>query len=220
LTFRCILVIYFHRTRDSRHQLSPTEVVHNSVEYCRSTLRPKGPFLLGLIIKTVFVMAITKDKKKAISEKLNNILDSAKSLVFVNFHGLGVVDEGNVRNALREANVGYYVAKKTLIKRALEAKGYKGEMPDLEGELALVSGEDLVAPAREINTFTKKLKDTLLIQGGVFEGRYMSASEMLDIANIPSEQTLYAQVVNIINSPIQGFVMALSEIAKKKEASV
>jgi large subunit ribosomal protein L10 len=164
-------------------------------------------------------MAITKEKKKAISEKLDTILDGAESLVFVNFHGLGVTDEGEIRNALREAGVNYYVAKKTLVKRALDAKGYKGDMPTMEGELALVSGEDLVAPAREINNFAKKLKDSLSIQGGVFEGRYMNASEMLEIANIPTQQTLYAQVVNLINSPIQGFVMALSEVAKKKEAT-
>ena len=162
-------------------------------------------------------MAITKDKKKAISEKLTNILDKAESLVFLNFHGLGVTTEEEVRGALREAGVGYYVAKKTLVKRALDAKGYKGELPELNGELALIHGDDLVAPAREINEFVKKNKEVLSIMGGVFEGRYMSASEMLEIANIPSQQTLYAQVVNIINSPIQGVVMALSEIAKNKE---
>lgn len=164
-------------------------------------------------------MAITKAKKQAIGEKLTSILNGAESLVFVNFHGLGVSDERDVRSSLRDAGVGYYVAKKTLVKRALDAKGYKGDLPELEGELALVHGDDLVAPAREINTFVKKHKENLSILGGVFEGKYMSAAEMLDIANIPSEQTLHAQIVNLINSPIQGFVIALSEIAKQKEAA-
>ena len=164
-------------------------------------------------------MAITKEKKKIINENLSTILDSANTIVFVNFHGLGDVDEGKVRNALREAGVSYYVAKKTLIRRALDARGYEGDIPTMEGELALVSSGDQVAPAREINEFVKKHEDNLSIQGGVFEGRYMNASEMMEIANIPSEQTLYAQIVNVINSPIQGFVMALSEIAKKKEAT-
>lgn len=164
-------------------------------------------------------MAITKEKKKAIGDKLDTILGDAESLVFVNFHGLGVTEEGEMRKALRDADVGYYVAKKTLVKRALEAKGYKGELPALEGELALVSGADQIAPAREVNNFVKKHKDNLSIMGGVFEGKYMSASEMLDIANIPSEETLYAQVVNLINSPIQGFVLALNAIAEQKEAN-
>lgn len=165
-------------------------------------------------------MAITKEKKKAVSEKLDGVLKSAQSLVFLNFHGLNVKDEGEMRSALRDASVSYYVAKKTLVKRALENKKYEGEQPSFEGELALVYGDDLIAPAREVYTFVKKHKDNLSILGGVFEGKYMDQEEMTSIATIPSLETLYGQVVNLINSPIQGFVMALSEIAKQKEASV
>jgi large subunit ribosomal protein L10 len=50
----------------------------------------------------------------------------------------------------------------------------------------------------------------------VFEGKYMGADEMKALAMIPSMQTLRAQFVNLINSPIQGFVMALDAISKKK----
>ena len=163
-------------------------------------------------------MAITKNKKKAISEKLTNILDGAESVAFVNFHGLDVVTEEKIRATLREAGVSYYVAKKTLMKRAFDAKGYSGDMPELEGEVAIVYGEDQVAPAREAFQFAKKETDPLSILGGVFEGRYMSASEMTEIASIPSQHQLYGMFANVINSPIQGIVMALSEIAKKKEA--
>jgi large subunit ribosomal protein L10 len=52
--------------------------------------------------------------------------------------------------------------------------------------------------------------------GGVFEGKFISKADVLAYANIPDQKTLYAQFVNIINSPIQGFVMALNEIAKTK----
>lgn len=163
-------------------------------------------------------MAITKEKKKSILERLENILDDAGSLVFVNFHGLGVSDEREVRGKLLENKVSYYVAKKTLIKRALEARKFDGDVPTFNGELALIYGEDSVAPARSIYEFVKKYKENLSIAGGVFEGRYQNADEMREIAMIPPLQVLYAQVVNLINSPIQGFVMALDQLAIKKEA--
>ena len=162
-------------------------------------------------------MAITKDKKKEISAKLDEILDGAQSVAFVNFHDLGVAKEREIRTNLRDAGVSYYVAKKTLMKRAFDAKGYVGTMPELGGEVAIAYGEDLVAPAREVYEFAKKEDDPLTILGGMFEGRYLNAAEMIEIASIPSQQQLYGMFANVINSPIAGFVMALNAIAEKKE---
>jgi ribosomal protein L10 len=70
-----------------------------------------------------------------------------------------------------------------------------------------------------VQAFVKSTKEKVRIVGGVFEGRYMSASEMSEIAMIPSQHTLYAQFVMLINSPIQQFVMALDQIAHKKEGT-
>lgn len=163
-------------------------------------------------------MAITKEKKKEILEKVRTAVDGAQSVVFVNFNGLNVSDTTELRSVLRNEGVGYTVAKKTLIGRALDNKDIKGERPEFEGELAIAYGEDLLAPAREIHTFSKKHKDNIAILGGIFEGEYKSKDEMLAIATIPPLQTLRAQFVNVINSPIQGFVMAVNAIADKKEA--
>ena len=164
-------------------------------------------------------MAITREKKAAISEKLRSILDGAATLVFVNFHKLTVGTETEIRRTLREKGVSYYVAKKTLLKRALADKKYAGTLPELNGEFAVVYGEDAVAPAREINEFVKKNGDSLSILGGVFENAYMGKEDMMSIATIPSLQVLHGQIVNLINSPIQGFVMALDQIAQKKETT-
>jgi len=161
-------------------------------------------------------MARTKEQKKEIMQKLEKIADGAKSLVFVNIRGLKVKDADALRKRLKSVGVGLFVAKKTLMGKALENKKYAGTMPELSGEIGLAYGEDLVAPAREVYDFHKKLKNVLEINGGVFESRFMSKEEMVNIASIPPLSTLHGMFVNIINSPIQGFVMALSEIAKKK----
>lgn len=161
-------------------------------------------------------MAISKAKKSEIVSDVSKILADSKTVVFVNFHKLTVIETGEVRKALRSAGVGYRVAKKTLIKRALEEAKVTGEIPALDGEIALVYGADLLAPAREVFEFTKTLKDKLSIVGGVFEGAFKTKSEMMSIATIPSMHTLQAQFVQLINSPIQRFVLALNAIADKK----
>jgi large subunit ribosomal protein L10 len=163
-------------------------------------------------------MPISKGKKKEIVEKVNGLLKDSKSVVFFNFKGFNVKSTIEMRRALREAKVGYLVAKKTLAKRAFDEAKIQGDIPTMFGETAMAYSADLIAPAREVFNFQKKYKDNLSIVGGIFDGKYMSKEEMMAIALIPSQQTLYAQFVNVINSPIQGLVVALSKIAEKKTA--
>ena len=91
-------------------------------------------------------------------------------------------------------------------------------MPVLDGEVGIAYGTDLIAPAREIYAFQKKFKQGVSIVGGVFEGKFMTKAEMEGIALIPPLDTLRGMFLNVINSPIQGFVVALDHIAKKKTA--
>ncbi|HLD34554.1 MAG TPA: 50S ribosomal protein L10, partial [Patescibacteria group bacterium] len=87
-----------------------------------------------------------------------------------------------------------------------------GEMPALDGQIGLAWGADQIAPARGVYEFQKKLDKKVELLGGIFEGRFMNREEMSGIASIPPRQTLYGQLVNVINSPIQGLVIALSKI--------
>ena len=161
-------------------------------------------------------MARTKQQKKEILEKLQSIITDSKSMVFVSFKGLRVNDTVAVRKGLRGNDVGFFVSKKSLTKKAFEGKSVTGTMPDLNGQIGVAYGSDLIAPAREVYSFHKKFKDNLNIEGGVFEGKFMTKEEMMSIALIPSQQGLYGMLANVINSPIQGFVVALNQIAEKK----
>ncbi|OHA88603.1 MAG: 50S ribosomal protein L10 [Candidatus Zambryskibacteria bacterium RIFCSPHIGHO2_02_FULL_43_14] len=161
-------------------------------------------------------MAITRVKKGEVVDKLKKAFKDAKSLVFVNFRGLSVENTTAMRRTLKDEGVSYTVAKKTLAKRALEGEKFTGTKPELEGELALAWGDDLVVPAREVYAFQKKFPENLKIMGGVFESRFMTAVEMTEIAQIPTLEILRGKFVNIINSPIQRFVIGLNEISKIK----
>ena len=162
-------------------------------------------------------MAISKNKKTEILEKLKDIT-SKDSVVFLNFHSLPAIETNTMRSKLRSADVSYYVAKKTLVKKAFGESKVEGEFPELEGELALAYADDLTAPAREIFAFQKEFNDSVSILGGIFENKYLSKTEMEEIALIPGTDTLRGMFVNVINSPIQGFVMSLQAIADKKSA--
>lgn len=163
-------------------------------------------------------MAITRTKKEEILAKLNDIKAKADSIVFVSFNGLGVTDANAMRASLRESGVGYFVAKKTLMKRAFDG-AFEGDMPALDGEIAIAYSDDAIAPAQNIKAFAGKYTEQLAIVGGVFQGVYKNKEEMTEIASIPSLQVLRGMFVNVINSPIQGFAVALSQIAEKKEAT-
>src|SRR4051812_3530344 len=111
-------------------------------------------------------MAITKDKKREILAKVEDALTGATSAVFVRFNKLNVADTSAMRRALKKDGVGYYVAKKTLMRRVLEGRGVEGTLPELPGEVALAWGkEDATAPARGIYEFVKKSKGALTIVG-------------------------------------------------------
>ena len=162
-------------------------------------------------------MAITRQKKEEIVAKMSGIARDSKTIVFAQFKGLPVNEQSEMRKALREQEVGYTVAKKTLVRRALSEAGYEGQVPELEGEIAIAYSADELAPARELAVFIKKFPEQLAFAGGVFGGKYMTATEIKSIAAIPGMQTLRAQFVQLINSPLQRFAVVLNAKAEKGE---
>src|SRR3989338_9933206 len=164
-------------------------------------------------------MAITKAKKKEILEKLDKGLQTAETLVFVNFHGLPVGETTAFRKKLREAGVSYYVAKKTLVKRALGALGIKGTQPALEGELGLAWSKDPIACEKGVYEFAKLHKEKIALVGGVFQGVYMSKEEIIGLAVIPSREVLLGQFVGMLNESIAKVVRVVDMKAKQMEGS-
>ncbi len=163
-------------------------------------------------------MPISKHKKEEILGVIDGQLSAAETVVFANFHGLSALETTALRKGLRDKQVSFMVAKKTLLKRALASRGYTGTLPELPGELAIAWGKDQIAPAQSIAEFEKKFDKKISLIGGVFEGEYKDKVAMTVIASIPSRETLLGMFVNVINSPIQGMVVALNAIGEKKSA--
>ncbi len=146
---------------------------------------------------------------------LEGAIKGSESLVFVNFHGLKVSDETKLRRSLRDNGVDYKVSRKTLLKRALEGKA-EGEIPELNGEVAIAYSKDATASPREIYNFQKVNKGLLSILGGIFNGKFVDGAYMMEIATIPSKEVLLSKFAFLMKSPMQRFALALSEVSKKK----
>lgn len=160
-------------------------------------------------------MALTKQKKASLIGELETIVKDSASIAFVHMKKVPVSVVTALRDVLRSQEGGLRVVKKTLFKRALKSANIAGEVPEMDGEVAIAYSKDLTMPAREIFTFSKG-KDEVALLGGVFDGRFMNQSEMMVIATIPPTPVLRGMFVNIINSPIQRFVIGLGAIAEKK----
>jgi large subunit ribosomal protein L10 len=163
------------------------------------------------------IMAVTRQIKEKALEKANDIFANAQSAVFVHFSGLEGEEVRNMRAKMKDEGVGYSVIKKTLIKKAAADSKIDGELPVLDGEIALAYSEgDATAPARLVKEFAKVTGDKVEIVGGFFEGKFQDKAQMTEIANIPSLDVLRGMFVNVINSPIQRAAIALGQIAEKK----
>lgn len=160
-------------------------------------------------------MAITKEKKQTILAKLGEVKDTADSIVFVHYKGLNLSDTTAMRKELREKGVGLFVAKKTLMGRAFDG-AFTGEMPKLDGEIAVAYSTDAMTPAQSMKEFQSKFKDKISIVGGVFQGAYKNKEEMIEIASIPSLDVLRGMFVQLINSPRQRFAVVLDAVAGTK----
>lgn len=161
-------------------------------------------------------MAITKDKKASIVASFSDMLKDAQSVAFVQFNKLTVKDANALRRALRAEGVTYKVGKKTLLKRVLSDMGIQGELPALEGEIAIAASTDLLAPARLVYDFQKTHKDMVTLVGGIFEGTFKDKESMTMIATIPPREVLLSQIAYLLKSPLQRLAIAVSEVAKTK----
>ncbi|MCD8084013.1 MAG: 50S ribosomal protein L10 [Clostridiales bacterium] len=154
--------------------------------------------------------------KQPIVDEISALLDGAASAVVVDYRGLTVAQDTELRKTLREAGVSYKVYKNTLIRRAAEGTAFAALDPNLEGPTAIaVSKDDATMPARLLAEFAKKA-DKLEIKGGVVEGAYYDAKGMQVIATIPSREILLGRLFGSMQSPITNLARVLNQIAEKQ----
>ena len=157
------------------------------------------------------------ESKKATVEALSSKIKEATSIVFVDYRGINVAQDTDLRKQFREAGVEYTVVKNTLTRFAAKENGYDFDEV-LNGTTAMASTTgDPIAPARIVCEFAKKNKLAMTIKGGVVEGSVLSAAQLNGFGELPSKNALVASVLGTFLAPISSLAFVLDQIRIQKE---
>ena len=157
------------------------------------------------------------ESKKAVVEALSGKIKEATSVVFVDYKGITVAQDTELRKQFRDAEVDYTVVKNTLTRFAAKDCGYDFD-EILNGTTAMASTTgDPIAPARIVAEFAKKNKIALSIKGGVVEGSVLSADQLNGFSELPSKNALVASVLGTFLAPISSLAFVLDQIRIKVE---
>ena len=157
--------------------------------------------------------------KKPVVDEIAAAVKDAQSVVLVDYRGLTVEQDTQLRKALREANITYKVYKNTMMNFAFKGTDFEGLTAYLEGPSAVaISTEDATAPARVLCKFAKTA-EALEVKGGMVEGIAYDAKGIAEIAKIPSREELLSKLLGSIQSPITNFARVMNQLAEKGGAS-
>lgn len=157
--------------------------------------------------------------KQPIVQGIVEDIKDAQSIVVVDYRGLTVAEDTELRKQLREAGVIYKVQKNTMVKRAFEGTEFAALDEHLEGPTAMaISKDDVTAPARILYNFAKTAK-ALELKAGVVEGTLYDAAALSELASIPSRDELISKLLGSIQSPLTNFARVINQIAEQGGAA-
>lgn len=159
-------------------------------------------------------MAKVELKQPIVAAIAEDIKD-AQSVVLVDYRGITVAEDTELRKTLREAGIIYKVCKNTMMKRAFEGTAFEGLNGYLEGPSAIaISKDDATAPARIICEFAKKAPK-LEVKAGVVEGNVYDTEGVVELSKIPSREVLLSRLLGSMQSPMANFARVIKQIAEK-----
>ena len=157
-------------------------------------------------------------EKQAIVAALAERIKNAGSGVFVDYKGINVAQDTELRGELRKNDVEYSVVKNTLTRLALDSLGMNELDHVLNGTTSLAtSNGDPIAPFRVITDFAKKMPpESFQIKAAFMDGQVLSEDETTRMAALPSKDALYAQVFGTLLAPITSLAVVLNQIVEKQ----
>ena len=156
-------------------------------------------------------MSAALEEKKQLVEELKEKIGSAKSIVIVDYKGLSVFEDTELRKTLREANVEYRVLKNRLMQKAFNELGYSDFDEALNGPTAVAfANGDPVAPAKILLESADKTKK-LTVKCGMIDGSYITTDGVKELATLPPKEVLLAKLLGTLSAPISGLARVLNE---------
>lgn len=163
-------------------------------------------------------MSQAQEQKKQVVEEIKEKIAKAKSLVLVDYMGLTVAQDTELRSGFRKAQVEYRVLKNTLVKKAMNELGYNQFDADLNGPTAVAfSYEDEVSAAKVFTEYSDKYKK-MAAKSGLCDGAYLNADGVKSLASIPSKEALYGGLACALIGCVRKLAVGLKAVADKQEA--
>lgn len=158
------------------------------------------------------------ESKKAVVAALADQLKKAQSGVLVDYSGITVAEDTELRAELRNGGVQYNVVKNNMLRRALDETGLQELDSVLDGTTSLATGEsDPIAPIRIVTDYVKKLGETKFHMKAAFlEGKVLSEGEIAQLATLSSKKDLQAQAMGTLLAPIVSLAAVLAAIVESK----
>ncbi len=155
-------------------------------------------------------------EKQAIVEALAERLQNAQGGVLVDYRGINVAQDTELRRDLRAEDVEYTVVKNTLTKLAMEKVGLTGLEDQLNGTTALAtSADDPLVPIYKLTKFGETLGDIFTLKGVFVDGKVLSDAEVAELSDLPSKDALYSRVLGTMLAPITSLAVVLNQVAEK-----
>lgn len=153
-----------------------------------------------------------KNQKIDLVKELTETLKGAKSFVLVNYTGLNVKAQQDLKAKLNAAGGKMVVVKNTLLKRAIEAAKLDSKTATdeiLSGQTAMVIGEtDAIGPIQVLGKFAKE-NDVPKFKVGVVEGSFQTESDLAKLSTLPGRDALLGQLLGSLMSNLYGLVGTL-----------
>ena len=163
-------------------------------------------------------MSLNRNEKAAVVADVSAQAAKSQTLALAQYRGLTVEHLNKLRREAREKGVYLHVLKNTLARRAVAGTPFEVASESMAGPLIYGFSEDAVSAAKVITDFAKG-NDKLVIIGGAYAGKSLSADGVKALAAIPSREVLISQIAGLLKSPIQRFAAVLSALAEKNAAA-
>ena len=156
---------------------------------------------------------ILKVKEVQVAELAEEI-KNAQTIVLAEYLGLTVAQDTELRSKLREAGVNYRVVKNNIGKRAVEEAGLPELAEAFVGPTAIAYSDDVVAPAKVLNEFSKSV-ELYSLKAGASDGAVLSPGELSALANVPAVEELHARLARGIAWPFTRLAMLSKALSEK-----
>jgi len=160
-------------------------------------------------------LSLNRSEKQVVIDEVTALAAQAQTLVMAEYRGITVADMTRLRSQAREKGVNLSVLKNTLARRAVTGSAFEVVSGQMTGPLIYGFSVDAVAAAKVVSDFAKT-NDKLVIRGGAFAGKALDVNGVKQLANIPSQEVLLAQLCGLLKSPISRTAVVLGALAAKK----